>query len=100
MLLQKKFQSEKIDSWSLGSLLFYLLTKKHPFPDEILQKALPNIQAENLLMNDPEQIVAWIKSHKTMLCPMAYNFITKLVAVNPEQRMNLSEALLYPYLRS
>ncbi|OMJ70533.1 hypothetical protein SteCoe_31463 [Stentor coeruleus] len=85
LVSQKPYLGHKTDMWSLGVILYYMLTKTYPFVGrnerEILRKiALVGMQS---LMKVPNEAVGLIK---------------KLLAIDPNNRSFAHEALNDPWL--
>ena len=82
----KNYHGAPSDIWSCGIILFALLTGHLPFDDENIRKLLLKVQSGKFTM-------------PTHLSPEARDLISKMLIVDPEQRITIREILAHPLLR-
>ena len=82
----KNYHGAPSDIWSCGIILFALLTGHLPFDDENIRKLLLKVQNGKFLM-PPD------------LSLEAKDLITKMLQVNPADRVTIDEILLHPLLK-
>lgn len=75
--------------WSIGVLTYILLSGLSPFGGENDEETLEHVKACDWSMDDP--------SFNT-ISTNAKDFIKKLLVINPNQRMQINEALNHPWL--
>ncbi|KAK9888334.1 hypothetical protein WA026_000590 [Henosepilachna vigintioctopunctata] len=81
--------SKQVDIWSLGVILFYMLCKDLPFRSS--ERATLNCMIKKgLYKMDSER---W-KS----VSLNAINLVRKMLVVNPQERLNIEQVLLHPWL--
>lgn len=88
--------SEKSDSWSLGVLIFTLMFGIYPFTDDgcIFNVTLPNW--EKYVKRIKTADIQWPSNYE---CSKdAKDLITKLLKVEPSERLSLSEVLTHPFM--
>ncbi|KAF5317106.1 hypothetical protein D9611_003775 [Ephemerocybe angulata] len=89
---EKEGYDNLVDSWSVGVIVFSMLTNSSPFIEDSKQT--------NLKTRIIERIIDW----NTLACrdvtDECYDFIEKLLLQDPTERMSLTEALSHPWLRS
>jgi len=83
-----KNYDEKADLWSLGVIVYMLVTGQPPFFGSTDSKCLNRIQK-----GEPCYSQAW-----KMISPGAQNFVLKLLTVDPKLRPSAAEALKEPWL--
>ncbi|KAL6947222.1 hypothetical protein ACO0QE_002101 [Hanseniaspora vineae] len=81
----KKYHGSSSDVWSCGIILFALLCGHLPFNDNNVKKLLLKVQSGKFQM--PEK-----------LSDEAKDLISKMLVVNPLQRINIEEILYHPLL--
>lgn len=87
----KSFYSDfKIDSWTLGCVMYLLCTGQQPFDKQIKLEESPKINFEIKL--------AAYKNNETF--SEMVDFISKLIMVDPVSRLSSEEALGHPWLRT
>lgn len=81
----KNYHGAPSDIWSCGIILFALLTGHLPFDDENIRKLLLKVQSGKFIMpND----LSW----------EAKDLITKMLQVNPNERISIKDILNHPLL--
>ena len=85
----KKNYNEKTDMWSLGIIIYEILIGKNPYSSKDKRGTLKEIFKGNLDFENP---------HFKNLSFNAQDFIKKLLAINPEDRLSAKEALSHPWL--
>ncbi|PFH44973.1 hypothetical protein AMATHDRAFT_164241 [Amanita thiersii Skay4041] len=81
-----------VDSWSVGVIVFSMLTNSSPFIEDENQR---DIRTRIL-----ERTVDWATLHKANVTLEAQDFIRRLLEENPTQRLSLNNALQHPWLQS
>ncbi|KAI8823385.1 putative calmodulin-dependent protein kinase type 1 [Fimicolochytrium jonesii] len=91
-VIQKKGHGKAVDLWSIGVLAYFLLSGYTPFDYGASSQAdeLDNILHGRFTYAPPY----W--SH---VSDIAKDFISKLLIVDPHQRMTIHQALAHPWLR-
>ena len=74
-LLARKPYNRKVDVWSLGCILFYLLTKNTPFTGRNWMDLLRNIETK-----------VWIIPRDVRISPSCRNLLAGMLQRNPEVR--------------
>mmetsp|Transcript_36542 Transcript_36542/g.76048 ORF Transcript_36542/g.76048 Transcript_36542/m.76048 type:complete len:443 (-) Transcript_36542:167-1495(-) len=83
------------DLWSLGILLYILLTNSHPWdPQGVNTDAEMEEAIQQLSSSDKMDVT--IPTH---LSPSAQDLLRRLLAVDPEQRLTTTELLQHPWLQ-
>lgn len=82
----KNYHGAPSDIWSCGIILFALLTGHLPFDDENIRKLLLKVQNGKFLM-PPD------------LSTEAKDLISKMLRVDPAERVTIDEILLHPLLK-
>ncbi|KAF8143363.1 kinase-like domain-containing protein [Mycena galopus ATCC 62051] len=78
-----------VDSWSVGVILFSMLTNTTPFIET---------SVEDLKTRIAERQIEWSQIECIGLTPEALDFIKCLLEYDPRRRMKLSDALKHPWL--
>jgi serine/threonine protein kinase len=73
------FQTDKIDSWGVGVILFNLLTKSQPFL----------VKGDNAEKRTEERIKSLTYTYPSELSPDAKDLISRIFVLNPQQRLNV-----------
>ncbi|KAI0744311.1 Pkinase-domain-containing protein [Daedaleopsis nitida] len=79
-----------VDSWSVGVIVFSMLTMSTPFGQDDVQKDVKT-QVSN-------RKIDWYVLRQCNASPEAEDFIRKLLEYEPRRRMTLTEARLHPWL--
>lgn len=79
----------EVDMWSLGVILYILLSGIHPFQIENEEEMLVNIENANW---------AWVGSVWSDVSKQAKDLITKLLQPDPKIRITASQALKHPWI--
>lgn len=87
ILKQKSFDGKKADVWSLGVILFLLLHSAFPFDRK-------SGSSKDIF----DCILTGVYSPKRDLSPDCLDFLSRLLAVAPETRWEISQLLKHPWL--
>ncbi|KAJ7678676.1 kinase-like domain-containing protein [Mycena rosella] len=79
-----------VDSWSVGAILFLMLTTQTPFPTKI--------PTEQLLELIARSQVRWEYLQNAMVSEPAEEFVQRLLEIDPDTRMTLEEAQYHGWL--
>ena len=82
----KNYHGAPSDIWSCGIILFALLTGHLPFDDENIRKLLLKVQHGKFIM-------------PKFLSPEAKDLISKILRVNPKERISMAEIARHPLFR-
>jgi len=82
--------TKKCDLWSCGIILFILLGGYPPFYDESEPKLFRKIRGGKYNMQDP----VW-----DLMSDESKDLIAKLLEVDPEKRLNISQVLEHPWMQ-
>ena len=77
------------DMWSVGVLSFVLLTVSFPFDGKTQDEVKRNVMNNN---------IDWEIFYEREQCEEAYDFVSKLLVQNPEERMTAEMCLDHPFL--
>ena len=80
---------EKCDVWSIGVILYYLLSGKYPFTGKTHLEIFENIQKNEPIFN---------KIIFNDVSKNAIDFIKKCLVKTPNERLSAKECLLHPWL--
>ncbi|KAJ2918044.1 hypothetical protein MD484_g2375, partial [Candolleomyces efflorescens] len=89
---QQEGYDNLVDSWSVGVIVFSMLTNASPFIEDENQT---NLRARII-----ERQIDWATLEAQNISQDAYDFIFSLLQENPMYRMSLKEALEHPWLRT
>eukprot|EP00913_Durusdinium_trenchii_P012176 g11437.t1 len=78
------------DLWSLGVVVFLLLVGYMPFP---MRPEMEEMERDILNANFRYDAAKWSK-----VSPSSYDFVSKLLKRDPEQRMTAEQALAHPWI--
>ncbi|EKM80931.1 hypothetical protein AGABI1DRAFT_37595 [Agaricus bisporus var. burnettii JB137-S8] len=84
--------TNRVDSWSVGVMLFSMLTNSSPFLEDDDQR--------DIRLRISQRKVDWTLLAQTGVSSRAYNFIESLLQENEGKRMSLTDSLKHPWLRS
>ncbi|KAJ7879535.1 kinase-like domain-containing protein [Mycena olivaceomarginata] len=79
-----------VNSWSVGVIMFSMLSNSTPFIDS---------SVEDLRTRIAERIIEWTQLERLRLSEDALDFLRRLLEYDPRYRMKLSEALEHPWLK-
>jgi len=89
-LFKDKLPTASCDCWSIGAMIFFLLTGNLPFPGDT-----------------DNEIKARVQSGQIAECPMfdkcsddAKDLITKLLTVDPSKRLTIDQTLKHPWIQN
>jgi calcium-dependent protein kinase len=82
--------SPACDVWSLGVILYFILSSKHPFEGQSLQVTLSKSLKGNFSFTGPD----WEK-----VSPEAKDLISKMLIVHPSSRITLQKALSHKWFQ-
>jgi serine/threonine protein kinase len=89
-ILEKKPYSFQCDLWSLGCIIYALLTSSLPF-DHDSQKETIKMTCEDKVVFDPQTWNAYSSESRDL--------INRLLIKNPEERITLDEVINHPWFR-
>jgi len=89
-VLHKNYTSQ-CDLWSLGVIVFILLVGYMPFAGKSEMKQISMIKSGSYIMRKER----WDKVSKT-----AFDFVAKLLIVDPEKRLTAPQALEHPWIQN
>ncbi|KAJ8695899.1 hypothetical protein PTI98_005810 [Pleurotus ostreatus] len=81
-----------VDSWSVGVIVFSMLTNAGPFIEDENQR--------DIRMRIIERQIDWDTLHNSNVSQEAQSFIRSLLVDDPRRRMTLTDALHHPWLAS
>ncbi|KAF9497953.1 kinase-like protein [Pleurotus eryngii] len=81
-----------VDSWSVGVIVFSMLTNAGPFIEDENQR--------DIRMRIIERQIDWDTLYNSNVSQEAQSFIRSLLVDNPTRRMTLTDALHHPWLQS
>jgi len=87
--------NEKCDLWSVGMVMYQMLTGTFPFWDDIRSKKLQEVW-KSILVDD---IDLKSRSIKRKVSPMALDLLRKLLVRSPLERLSAAEALEHPWIK-
>lgn len=82
---QRKAQSFSLDYWTIGVLVYSMASGRSPFNEESKEKTIDNIQ--NVAYTFPDHFSNELR-----------NFIDSFLKKEPNQRMNLKEAMKHDFI--
>lgn len=80
--------TEKCDMWSIGVILYIMLSGRPPFPGKKDSEILKNVEIGVYSFSAPQ----W-----SAISPQAKNLISRLLCYNPNIRISAKEALEHPW---
>ncbi|KAJ2924548.1 hypothetical protein H1R20_g12551, partial [Candolleomyces eurysporus] len=89
---QQEGYDNLVDSWSVGVIVFSMLTNASPFIEDENQT--------NILARITERQIDWATLQAQHISQDAFDFIVALLQEDPTHRMGLQEALNHPWLSS
>ncbi|KAK7018886.1 Pkinase-domain-containing protein [Favolaschia claudopus] len=82
--------SNRVDSWSIGAIVFAMFTMQTPFP---------RLPTQNLKQAVADELVEWIHLDlRTEISENGKDFVHQLLIFNQDHRMAISAAHLHPWL--
>ncbi|KXN90631.1 putative serine/threonine-protein kinase fhkC [Leucoagaricus sp. SymC.cos] len=84
--------TNRVDSWSVGVIVFSMLTNSSPF--------LEDERERDIRIRILSRQVDWAALDTVIVSPQARNFIECLLEQDPDRRMSLTDSLKHPWLRS
>ncbi|KAH7928923.1 kinase-like protein [Leucogyrophana mollusca] len=81
-----------VDSWSVGVIVFSMLTSSSPFVEDDTQR--------DIKIRIAERTIDWTTLEQSRCSAVARDFIRRLLDVNPRTRMSLADARNHPWLRN
>jgi serine/threonine protein kinase len=94
--LRNKGYDFKVDSWSLGILMYRMLTGEHPYQEEYTAMSLDNDELrEKFASKSPPPI-----DFPDFISKDAKNLILSLLQVYPGSRMSVKEARNHPWIQN
>lgn len=88
-VVDESFQTEKIDSWGVGVVLYHLLTKTQPFQvkgDDVYDRTISKIKLLDYKV--PEN-----------LDELAKRLLKAVFTIDPNERISVQEIMEHPYIR-
>ncbi|CAG9335309.1 unnamed protein product [Blepharisma stoltei] len=82
---------KECDIWSIGVMTYFLLIGKFPFPGRSLHDQFKNILKGEFCTNSP----SWAS-----ISPEAQDFISKMLVLNPDNRITATQALNHDWFKS
>ena len=82
---------EKIDMWSLGVMVYLMLSGGYPYKMEAEEVFLKRVKTQNLDFSKG----IWGK-----ISDQCVDFIRKLLNPNPQKRLSAARAIKHPWLKS
>lgn len=87
-MIRRKYGKE-CDIWSVGTIAYLLLTERRPFNGSGEDELFPKIKSGKY--DDPQSLCENISSE-------AKDFISRLLTVDPKERLTAEEALVHPWI--
>ncbi|KAJ6155548.1 Calcium/calmodulin-dependent protein kinase [Penicillium chermesinum] len=88
-LLKEHNYTTSVDMWGIGCLLFTMLSGFPPFYDEDLKVMTRKVMKGEYSFSSPN----W-----ESVSPEAKDLVSKLLTINPEDRLNIKEFLAHPWV--
>ena len=89
-MLGKDGYSEKCDLWSIGVILYIIMSGVPPFIGNSQEEILDNVQRGEWCFPESQ---AWLNASEEVK-----DLITKLMTKDPEQRISALDALTHPWI--
>jgi serine/threonine protein kinase len=89
-ILRGQEYSFETDMWSVGVILFILLSGRRPFEEDEKYDLYIKVASGDYSMESPE----W-----SIVSPDGRDFVNRLLKVEPHERMTVAEALADPWLK-
>ena len=89
-----QYNPEKADSWSLGVILFILLTGVPPF-----DKASPHDRCFRIAMKFGVERLVRMWHLDSIMSPETLDLLTQLLKIDPNERSSVDDALRHPVFR-
>ncbi|KAG5342978.1 hypothetical protein C0989_005927 [Termitomyces sp. Mn162] len=81
-----------VDSWSVGVIVFSMLTNSSPFVEE---------ERHDVRTRILQRTIDWsVLTSKEGVSAQAIDFVQRLLEIDPRQRMGLADSLQHPWLKS
>lgn len=86
-----EFYDEKCDMWSVGIIMYILLTGKAPYPGKSCEAIIENIQRQPFIVTPAKT---------QLMSPHAEELIKKMLCIKPNKRCSAQEAIVHPWIVS
>jgi len=95
-VIKRKYGKEA-DMWSMGCIVYMLLTGELPFPGETDQEVLDKVKN---LVNKPDVKYGKAVRHRVRISLHCQDFINACMKVNPKDRPTALQALEHPWIKN